>query len=120
MKKSFSLFAVMALAVTLARAGDPPQSGTLISENSVTCGSKNHGKKKSEELLCQEYVIRTATTDYHVRQPKPSGKALIPVNTPVEFVLDKDKMKFKADGKSYEYLVVSEAAAGSTPPAGQQ
>jgi hypothetical protein len=120
MRKFFFLCAATALAVTQARAGDPPQTGTLISENSVSCGSKNHGKKKSEELLCQEYVIRAATTDYHVRQPKPSDKALIPVNTPIEFVLSKDKMKFKADGKSYEYLVVSEAAAGATPPPRQQ
>jgi hypothetical protein len=36
---------------------------------------------------------------------------LIPINTPIEFTLDKDKIKFRANGKSYEYLVVSEAAA---------
>jgi hypothetical protein len=33
------------------------------------------------------------------------------VNTSIEFTLDKDKMKFKANGKKYEYLVVSETAA---------
>jgi len=31
----------------------------------------------------------------------PADKALIPFNTPVEFTLEKDKMKFKANGKSY-------------------
>ena len=43
---------------------------------------------------------------------------MIPVNTPVEFTLEKDKMKFKANGKSYEYLNVSEAAVagGATKP----
>jgi hypothetical protein len=40
----------------------------------------------------------------------------IPINTAIEFTLDKDKIKFKANGKSYEYLVVSEAAAGSARP----
>ena len=44
---------------------------------------------------------------------KPADKALIPVNTPVEFTLDKDKMKFKANGKSYEYIIVSEAAVAA-------
>jgi len=58
-------------------------------------------------------VVRTTDTDYHIRQVKPTGKALIPVNTPIEFTLDKDKMKFKANGKSYEYLIVSEAAVSA-------
>ena len=35
--------------------------------------------------------------------------------TLVEFTLDKSKMKFKANGKSYEYMVVGQAAA--TPAA---
>src|SRR5713226_5361789 len=63
------------------------------------------------------YVVRTAGTDYHIRQVKPSDKALIPINTPIEFTLDKDKIRFKANGKSYEYLVVSEAAAATTADA---
>ena len=65
------------------------------------------------EVLCQEYVVRTESVDYHIRQSKPADKALIPVNTPVEFTLDKDRMKFKANGKSYEYLIVSEAAVAA-------
>jgi len=38
---------------------------------------------------------------------------LIPINAKVQFNISKDKMKFKVDGKSYEYVVVSEAASGS-------
>ncbi len=60
---------------------------------------------------------RTEGTEYHVRQEKPADKALIPVNTSVEFTLEKDKMKFKANGKKYEYLVVSETAAPATAAA---
>ena len=112
MNKPFLLASVVIFGATLAQAGNkPPQMGTIVSENSVACGSKTE-KKQNLALLCQEYVVRTATTDYHIRQMKPSDKALIPVNTAIEFTLDKDKMKFKANGKSYEYLVVSEAAAG--------
>jgi hypothetical protein len=66
-------------------------------------------------VLCQEYVVRTTAADYHIRQLKPAEKALIPVHTPVAFILDKDKMKCKANGKSYEYLMVSEAADASKP-----
>ena len=122
MKKPLILAAVLFLGGTLVQAGNKPQFGTIISENSVACGSTvEKGKKNKQmtvELLCQEYVVRTAGTDYHIRQMKPSEKALIPVNTPIEFTLDKDKMKFKANGKSHEYVVVSEAAvaADATKP----
>ena len=108
MKKSFLLAA--AVTAIFAQAADKTQTGTIISENSVTCGSKLE-KKQTVELLCQEYVVRTATTDYHIRQLKSLDKELIPINTPIEFTLDKDKIKFKANGKSYEYLVVSETAS---------
>jgi len=110
MKKTLSLAAVVIFAAVCAQAGDKTQTGTIISENSVSCGSKVE-KSKQTELLCQEYVVRTDTTDYHIRQMKPVEKELIPINTPIEFSLDKDKIKFKAAGKSYEYIVVSESAA---------
>jgi hypothetical protein len=110
MKKPLLLGAVVIFAAMFAHAGDKTQTGTIISENSLSCGAKLE-KKKETELLCQAYVVRTATTDYQIRQLKPAEKELIPINTPIEFTLDKDKIKFKANGKSYEYLVVSEAAA---------
>jgi hypothetical protein len=122
MRKPFMLAAVLFLGGTLLQAGNKPQFGTIISENSVACGSTvEKGKKNKQmtvEVLCQEYVVRTEGTDFHIRQVKPTEKALIPVNTPIEFTLDKDKMKFKANGKSYEYVIVSEAAvaADATKP----
>jgi hypothetical protein len=118
MKKPFFLAAIVFSGAILLQAGNKPQTGTIISENSVACGSTlEKGKKNKQisvEVLCQEYVVRTAGADYHIRQVKPSDKALIPINTPIEFTLDKDKIRFKANGKSYEYLVVSEAAAATT------
>jgi hypothetical protein len=109
-RKTFLLVAVVALAGIPAAAKEP-QAGTIISESSVACGSLVKNKKQTADVLCQEYVVRAETTEYHVRQEKPADKALIPVNTSVEFTLEKDKMKFKANGKKYEYLVVSESAA---------
>jgi hypothetical protein len=118
MKKPFLLGAVLFLGAILVHAGNRPQSGTIISEKSVPCGSKVEKNKQTIEVLCQEYIVRTVGTDYHIRQLKASDKALIPVNTAIEFTLDKDKMRFKANGKSYEYLVVSEdaVAADATKP----
>ena len=112
------MLGVVALAIGMASAKDEMQ-GTIVSENTVQCGSQAKGKKTSE-LMCQEYVIRTGTTDYHVRQEKEAHKELLPVNAPVELTITKDKMKFKVNGKSYEMMIVSEAAApageGTTPP----
>ena len=117
MKNPIILATALFLGAMFVEAANKAQNGTIISENSVACGSTvEKGKKNKQttvELLCQEYVVRTPETDYHIRQMKPTEKALIPVNTPIEFTLDKDKMKFKANGKPYEYLIVSEVAVAA-------
>jgi hypothetical protein len=115
MKIPFLLAITLIFAAALVQASTKTQTGTIIAENSVACGSKQDKKKENVDLLCQEYVVRTDTTDYHIRQEKPSTKALIPINTPIEFTLEKDKIRFKANGKSFEYLIVSESAAPAKP-----
>jgi hypothetical protein len=105
------LLTALTLGLTVTAAAKDEMQGTLISENSVQCGSQAKNKKQTMELMCQEYVIRTDTTEYHVRQEKEAHKAMLPVNAPVELTIKKDKMKFKVNGKEYEMLVVSESAA---------
>lgn len=98
-------------------AAKEPQAGTIVSESSVACGSQQvKNKKETTDVLCQEYVVRAGATEYHIRQEKHAGQELIPVNTSIEFTLDKDKMKFKAAGKKYEYLVVSESVVMAAKP----
>ena len=116
MKKSLTLLAALFLYVTVAAPDSKPQSGNILSHTSVACGTKK-SKKQDVDLLCQQYVVRSGTTDYTIRQPKPSDQAFIPLNTAVQFTLDKSKMKFKVNGKSLEFLVVGQAAASSAPPA---
>ncbi|MGA9977310.1 MAG: hypothetical protein WBQ08_01540 [Candidatus Sulfotelmatobacter sp.] len=113
MRKAILLLAVVVLVLGMgvAAAKDKEMTGTIVSENSVPCGSEAKGKKETVPMMCQEYVIRTGTTDYHVRQEKEAHKAMLPINAPVELTLSKDKMKFKVEGKSYQMLVVSESAA---------
>ena len=116
MKKSLILCAILAMAATASLAG-PKQSGTVLSQTSVACGEKK-SKKQSMNLMCQQYVVRSGSTDYTVQQPKPEDQTLIPLNATVQFTLDKSKMKLKANGKSFEFVVVSQAAASSaTSPA---
>ncbi len=113
MKKTLLAIAVVMIGASFASAGEKPTPGTITSMTSVACGSKKQGKKEQTDLMCQQYTIRTATSEYQVRQQKPSNSEIIPVNTPVEFTMDKDKMKFKANGKSYTYLVVGNTALGA-------
>lgn len=96
-------------------ASKTPIMGTIISEQSVDCGSKKKGKKTSTDLLCQQYVMHTSTTEYQIRQPKPSDQTIIPANTQIQFTIDKDKMKFKFNGKGYEFLIVGTSAIGAQP-----
>ena len=117
MRKLLLVLAVMAVGASVAAAKDNVMQGTIVSENSVPCGSEAKGHSQTVELMCQEYVIRTNTTEYHVRQQKEEHKALLPVNAPVELTLHKDRMKFTVNGKSYEMLVVSESAVTAPPPA---
>ncbi len=94
-------------------AANTPTAGTIISERSVECGTKNKGKKSvksSTAVLCQQYVVHTTTTEYEIRQPKGSDQAIIPANSAIQFTIDKDKMKFKLNGKSYEFLIVGTSA----------
>jgi hypothetical protein len=93
----------------MCAAGQKPTAGTIVSMQSVDCGTKKDGKK-STSLVCQQYVVRTATTEYRIRQPKSSEQEIFPSNTAIQFTLAKDKMKFKVNGKKYEYLVVGTSA----------
>lgn len=117
MNKSPTFIAALLLSTAVVFAGSEPQHGTIVSQTSVACGAKK-SKSQDIDLLCQQYVVRSGTTDYTIRQPKPSDQSLIPLNTSIQFTLDKNKMKFKANGKSFEFIVVSQAAASSTsqPP----
>jgi hypothetical protein len=114
MKKHFLAGTILlATVASFSSAAETAMSGTIVSESSVDCGTKKQGKKESTDLLCQQYTVQTATTEYKIRQAKPSERAILPANTPIEFTLDKDKMKFKVSGKKYEYLVVGTSAIGA-------
>jgi hypothetical protein len=115
MRKSLIFFAVLLLSTAVVAGGPKPQPGTIVSQTSVACGAKK-SKKQDIDLLCQQYVVRSGATEYTIRQPKPSDQTLIPLNTAIELTLDKNKMKFKVDGKSFEFIVVSQAAASATAP----
>jgi hypothetical protein len=90
-------------------AKNPPMSGTIVSQQSIECGTKKDGKKTTS-LLCHQYMVRTSTNEYQIRQPKPSEQEILHPNTLIQFTIDKDKMRFKVNGDSYKFLIVGVSA----------
>jgi len=141
--RSLCLFVVIVTclsATAFAKDPKPYQSGTLLTMSSVHCGTQekdatsalgeiigtDNKNKKSQELLCQEYVLQSDTLIYHIRPRDEKHPELLPVGNAAEFRLQKDKLLLHVDGldtKDHEYIVVSmtprtgAAAADPAPPA---
>jgi hypothetical protein len=107
-----------------AKQHDDYQKGTLLRMDSASCGySEKDGKtlageiigtdgqhKKTQELLCQEYVLQSDRLIYRIRPKDDKHPALLPVGETAQFRLHKDKMILRVpegDGKEREYLVIS-------------
>jgi hypothetical protein len=115
MKRFLPVLAALLLAAVFTSGGPKPQPGVVRSHTSVACGTKK-SKKQDIDLLCQQYVVRSGTTDYTIRQPKPDAQHLIALSTPIQFTLDKNMMKFKVNGTSFKFVVISQAAASADAP----
>jgi hypothetical protein len=125
MRSSWVFCAVLALAIA-AYAKEPKhyQSGKLLQMDSVPCGTAekdaksftgemlgtDSGSKKTQEVLCQEYVLQAERVIYRIRPREEKHPVLLPVGDQAQFRLAKDKMMLRVedlDGKEREYLVVS-------------
>ena len=126
MKSKFALCMILSLG-SLAFAKDEPifhQTGTITNMDAVTCGvDENSGKsfageilgtdgahKKSREMLCQEYVLKTDHVMYRIRPRDDKHPVLLPVGERAEFRIKKDKLLLSVpelDGKEREYSVTS-------------
>jgi hypothetical protein len=66
--------------------------------------------KKTQEVLCQEYVLKTDRLIYRIRPKDDKHPTLLPVGEAAEFRIHNDKMLLRvpeSDGKEREYIVVS-------------
>jgi hypothetical protein len=66
--------------------------------------------KKTQEVLCQEYTLKTERLIYRIRPKDDKHPTLLPVGESAEFRLHTDKMLLRvpeSDGKEREYIVVS-------------
>jgi len=123
--KRMMLCIVVSLA-TAAFAKDPKpfQTGKLLQMDSVQCGmaekdgksfagemlGTDSGSKKTQEVLCQEYVLQAERVIYRIRPRDEKHPVLLPVGEQAQFRLQKDKMLLRVedlDSKEREYIVVS-------------
>jgi hypothetical protein len=115
----------LALAgIAAAKEHDDYQKGVLLRMDSSTCGTQEKGSKtvageilgtdgqhkKTQELLCQEYVLQGERVIYHIRPRDDKHPALLPIGETAQFRIHKDKLILRvpeADGKEREYEVLS-------------
>lgn len=128
-----SLVLASILLATTAYAKEPKayQSGKLLQMEPVKCGmdekdaksfagemiGTDSGHKKTQELLCQEYVLQTEKMVYRIRPRDEKHPVLLPVGEQAQFRLDKDKLLLRVeglDGKEREYMVVSMTPRGDS------
>lgn len=125
MRSNVTLCLILGLAsVAYAKEPKPYQSGKLIQMDSVPCGTAekdgksfagemlgtDSGSKKTQEVLCQEYVLQAERVIYRIRPRDEKHPALLPVGDQAQFRLDKDKMLLRVedlDNKERVYTVVS-------------
>lgn len=109
-----------------AFAKDPAdyEKGVLLSMQSTSCGyAENGGKsvtgeilgtdsshKKTQEVLCQEYVLQGDHLTYRIRPKDDKHPTLLPIGEAVRFRIHKDKMYLmvpEGGQKEREYFVLS-------------
>ena len=116
---------ILALATTgFAKEPKAYQTGKLLQMDSVQCGmaekdaksfagemlGTDSGSKKTQEVLCQEYVLQSEHVTYRIRPRDEKHPVLLPVGLQAQFRLQKDKMLLRVedlDNKERQYIVVS-------------
>jgi hypothetical protein len=136
-RKSLVLASMLLAASAYAKEPKAYQSGKLLQMDSVQCGmdekdaksftgetiGTDSGHKKTQELLCQEYLLQAEKVVYRIRPKNAKHPVLLPVGDPAQFRLEKDKMLLRVedlDSKEREYIVVSmtpraESTADASP-----
>jgi hypothetical protein len=128
MKKLFVTSLLISAACGL-RAKDKPdyEKGVLLQMDSTACGlSEKDAKsltgeligtdsqnKKTQQVLCQEYILQSDKITYRIRPKDDKHPALLPIGETAKFRIHKDKLLLlvpEGDGKEREYLVVSMTA----------
>jgi hypothetical protein len=125
MRKTGSLVVLLLASMSLqAKDKSAYERGELVQMDSAACGyAEKDGKtlageifgtdgqhKKTQETLCQEYVLRSQRITYRIRPKDDKHPSLLPIGETAEFRIHKDKLLLRvpeAGGKEREYIVLS-------------
>lgn len=126
MKRTLTVTAFLLLAALATPAKDKPayERGTLLQMDSTSCGfaekdnktlageilGTDSQHKKTEQVLCQEYILQTDRVIYRIRPKDDKHPVLLPIGETAEFRIHKDKLILRvveSDDKEREYTVVS-------------
>jgi hypothetical protein len=123
--RAFALAGFIFLAATcIAKEHDDYQKATVVRMDGKSCGTQENGgktvagdllgtdgqHKKTQEVLCQEYVLQTDRVIYHIRPADDKHPTLLPIGETAQFRVHKDRLILRVpegDGKEHEYIVVS-------------
>ena len=137
MKVRVLVTALLLAGICAAKERDDYQKGVLLRMDSTSCGMQEKGSKtvageilgtdgqhkKTQEVLCQEYILQSDRIVYRIRPKDDKHPILLPIGEAAEFRIHKDKLLLRvpeADDKEREYIVVSmtpRADAATSKPA---
>jgi len=125
MRKFSVLAAVVLVALPLQAKNKPAyEKGVLLQMESSACGlAEKDGKtlageifgtdsqhKNTQQVLCQEYILRTDRVTYRIRPKDDKHPALLPIGETAQFRIHKDKLLLRvieSGDKEREYIVVA-------------
>jgi hypothetical protein len=127
--RSAAVVAVLLIAANVpaslqAKDKPPYEKGVLLQMESTSCGYAEKANKsvageilgtddqhkKTQEVLCQEYILKSERLIYRIRPKDDKHPVLLPIGETAEFRIQKDKMLLhvtEGDAKDREYIVVS-------------
>ncbi len=131
--QTYTLAACLIFAGVCAAKEHDYQKGTLLRMDSTACGVQEKGSKsltgeilgtdaqskKTQEMLCQEYVLQADRVVYRIRPKDDKHPVLLPIGETAQFRIHKDKLILRvpeSDDKEREYIVVSMTPRQDAPP----
>src|SRR5579871_4242205 len=120
------LISVLLLGAVAVAGEKTYETGSLKEMTSVECGVEqksgatfvgellgtDNARAQARKTFCQEYVLETAQSVYHIRPREEKHPALLPVGHSAQFRMKNDRMVLRVpdgDNKEREYDVVSMA-----------
>jgi hypothetical protein len=133
MKRAILAMLLVSAAANVQAKDQPAyDKGVLLQMDSSSCGYAEKDNKtiageilgtdtqhkKTQQVLCQEYTLKTDRLIYRIRPKDDKHPTLLPVGETAQFRIHKDKMVLRvpeSDGKEREYVVVSMTPRADAP-----